>query len=267
MILKKSAIAAGGIAAICAAFALEPSIAYAAGAQQSKQGSIPAVVRKSDCLSCHSVKHKIVGPAYTAVAKRYAKKQAAKRYGGHKSVVKMLMAKIKHGVSGHWGSIPMPAHPNLTKQQLHKMVTWVLSLNNGKGQAKAAAGAPSGKTYTYKNRSGKTIKLDFPAFANKKKNAVTHAVFRGYELYNSYCFRCHGPDAVGGEYAPDLRTYLNQGASYRQFLSVAMTGRPAKGMPSWAGFFKPKQIRTIYEYVKARATELVPTGRPKSPGD
>jgi cytochrome c len=49
-----------------------------------------------------------------------------------------------------------------------------------------------------------------------------------------------------------------------QFISKAMTGNPAKGMPSWAGFFTPKELTQIYEYVKGRSLGLVPVGRPAS---
>ena len=85
-----------------------------------------------------------------------------------------------------------------------------------------------------------------------------------FEQYNSYCFRCHGGDAAGGEYAPDLRKSLAGGMTWDQFLSTAMVGRQAKGMPAWVGFFEEKDIRAIYVYVKARQLDLIPMGRPPS---
>ena len=93
-------------------------------------------------------------------------------------------------------------------------------------------------------------------------------MFTGYEQFNGYCNRCHGDDAVGGAYAaPDLRHSLAGGMTYQQFLQTAMAGRESKGMPSWAGFFTPEQIRDIYEYVKGREVDLIPTGRPPSAQD
>ncbi len=43
-----------------------------------------------------------------------------------------------------------------------------------------------------------------------------------------------------------------------------MTGRSDQGMPWWAGFFKEKDIRAIYDYIKTRQLDLVPVGRPPS---
>jgi cytochrome c len=108
---------------------------------------------------------------------------------------------------------------------------------------------------------GKTVTTGFPIFQPGTQK-VTQSVFRGYELFDSYCFRCHGADAVGGEYAPNLRASVNNGMTENQFLSVAMEGRKAQGMPAWAGFFSPQDIEAIYQYVKARAVGAVNTGTP-----
>lgn len=204
------------------------------------------LVDSNDCTSCHAIDHQLVGPAFTAIANRYA---------GDAGIVSKLSTKIKTGGSGAWGKIPMTPHPKLTDPQLHMMVEWILSL---KGHQTARTG-PS-KTYTYTLADNKTVTLDFPLFVTDHK--VTKGVFRGYELFNSYCFRCHGEDAVGGELAPDLRHSLDGGMTERQFITFAMVGKKAKGMPSWAGFFDEKDIERIYEYVKGRSIGLVPEGRP-----
>lgn len=77
-----------------------------------------AMMKKSDCFTCHSVAKKIVGPAY---------KDVAKKYRGKAGSVEMLVAKVKKGGSGHWGVIPMAAHPNLSDVQIKAMVEWVLA--------------------------------------------------------------------------------------------------------------------------------------------
>jgi cytochrome c len=73
-------------------------------------------------------------------------------------------------------------------------------------------------------------------------------VLRGYELYNSYCFRRHGENELGRLCAPDLRCSLNQGMTEQQFLSVAMTAVKAKGTGSRAGFLSPQEVQAIYDY-------------------
>jgi cytochrome c len=104
-------------------------------------------------------------------------------------------------------------------------------------------------------------------FAAGKDGKVTKQVFHGYQLYNSYCYRCHGTDANGGELGPDLRRSLSAGMKQQQFLSVAMTGRKEQGMPAWAGFLNEEDVIHVYQYVKGRSLDLVPSGRPPSEQD
>jgi cytochrome c len=177
-------------------------------------------------------------------------------------VVAKLAAKVKQGGSGDWGAVPMSPHPDLTDLQLREMVEWILS-QSGRAMAQAAPAT----LYTYTLADGTTAKLDFPLFVEGQQPKVTKAVFHGYEMFDSYCYRCHGQDATGSEIAPDLRNSLKTGMTEGQFLSVAMAGRADKGMPSWAGFLSEDEIKQIYEYVKGRSLDLVPVGRPPSEMD
>jgi len=206
-----------------------------------------AAAKSSDCFSCHAVNSKVVGPAFVDVAKKF---------DGQSGAQTELVNAIKNGHVGTWGNVPMPAHPQLSDQQLKDIVTWVLSL---KPQQQSSAASPA-QTYSY-TVNGQTVKTDFPIFQQGTKK-VTPAVFRGYEMFNSYCFRCHGEDALGGSYAPNLRASLSNGMDEQGFTSVAMTGRKDKGMPAWAGFFTPDDIRAIYEYTKARSVGAIGTGTP-----
>jgi cytochrome c len=121
------------------------------------------------------------------------------------------------------------------------------------------------KQYTY-TVNGKNLTVDFPIFVEGSDKKVTKDVFHGYQLYNSYCFRCHGTDATESALAPDLRRFA-AALPKKEFLSVAMAGREDKGMPSWAGFLSEEEIQQIYQYVKGRSLELVPAGRPPSDYD
>jgi cytochrome c len=78
-----------------------------------------ALAKKSNCLACHAVDTKLVGPAYKEVAAKYA---------GQKGAVDALAAKITKGSSGVWGAIPMPANTQVSDADAKKLAAWVLSL-------------------------------------------------------------------------------------------------------------------------------------------
>ena len=233
-------------------------VSWPAEARQSaREGkSEGAIVEKlltdSDCLSCHATDRKVVGPSYFDIAKRYAAQANA---------AEKLANSIRQGGSGNWGDVPMTPHPDLKDEQLGQIVTWILSLKD------AGAAATQAKQYKYTVNNGKTVTLDFPVFVEGDDKKVAKDIFRGYQIYNSYCFRCHGTDATTSELAPDLRRFAEAATAQQDFLSVAMAGREDKGMPSWAGFLSEEEVQQIYKYVKGRSLELVPAGRPPSEYD
>ena len=76
------------------------------------------VAAKYNCLACHSVDKKIVGPAY---------KDVAAKYKGQKDAENMLMAEVRKGLpGGKWGKIPMPAQ-QINDKDLRVIVRWVLA--------------------------------------------------------------------------------------------------------------------------------------------
>jgi cytochrome c len=77
------------------------------------------LLSKSDCLSCHKMDVKIVGPAYIDVAKKYP--ATAANY-------EKLTQKVIAGGAGVWGDIPMSAHPSTPPADVKKMVQYILSL-------------------------------------------------------------------------------------------------------------------------------------------
>src|SRR5262252_7193412 len=109
------------------------------------------------------------------------------------------------------------------------------------------------KQYTY-TVNGKTITVDFQVFLDGSDKKVTKDVFHGYQLYNSYCFRCHGTDVTESSLAPDLKRFVAV-MNPKDFLSVALKGREDQGMPAWAGFLSDEEIQQIYQYVKVRSLE------------
>jgi len=204
------------------------------------------LIQASDCSSCHALDHQVVGPAYSEVAKRYS---------GQADAPNKLAAKIRDGGGG------MTAHPDLTEAQRTEIAKWILS------QTESSPSQAQAQTYAYALKDATTVQLDFPLFIDAKGPKVTKDVFHGYQLYNSYCYRCHGTDATGGQLGPDLRRSLASGMKQPDFLSTAMTGRKEQGMPAWAGFLSEKDVVDVYKYVKGRSLDLVPSGRPASEQD
>ena len=202
------------------------------------------LMKGSDCSSCHAVDSEIVGPAYSAIAKRYA---------GQADAAAKLIAKIRDGGNG------MTPHPDLSEAERKEIVAWILSRKDATETAPAE--------YSHTLPDGTTVKLDFAVYADGKGPTVTKEVFHGYQLFNSYCYRCHGTDASGGQLAPDLRHSLAAGMKRQMFLSVAAEGKADKGMPAWAGFLSGEDLTHIFQYVKGRSLDLVPSGRPPSTQD
>lgn len=77
------------------------------------------LAQKKNCLSCHAVDVKRVGPGYKDVAAKYA---------DAKDAVAVLSAKIIKGGSGVWGVVPMPANPQVSDAEAKALVQWILTL-------------------------------------------------------------------------------------------------------------------------------------------
>jgi cytochrome c len=78
-----------------------------------------ALVAGSDCLTCHKVAEKNIGPAYQDVAAKYENTDEN---------IEMLAGKIIKGGSGNWGAIPMTAHAQLSQDDAKAMVKYILLL-------------------------------------------------------------------------------------------------------------------------------------------
>ena len=77
------------------------------------------LAQKKNCMSCHAIDKKLVGPAYKDVAAKYA---------GQKDAVDKLADKVVKGGSGVWGNIPMPANPQVTEAEAKQIVAWIMTL-------------------------------------------------------------------------------------------------------------------------------------------
>lgn len=100
----------------------EPKPAASADAASTTAAAKPedegkALVEGADCLSCHKVDSKLVGPSYQDVAAKYTDAD-----------IDHLAQKVIDGGKGVWGDIPMTPHAGLSKENAQKMVKYILSL-------------------------------------------------------------------------------------------------------------------------------------------
>jgi cytochrome c len=94
------------------------AVMAAAGIVMAGQAQADEALAKSkNCMACHAIDKKLVGPAY---------KDVAAKYKGDAKAPAMLATKIKAGGKGTWGEIPMPPN-NVTPEEAAKLAAWVLS--------------------------------------------------------------------------------------------------------------------------------------------
>lgn len=101
-------------------FALVAKLAFVAAVVSGAPAfADQALATAKNCMTCHAIEKKVVGPGYKEVATKYA---------GQKDAVDKLAAKILKGGSGVFGAVPMPANTQVNEAEAKKLAAWVLSL-------------------------------------------------------------------------------------------------------------------------------------------
>ena len=76
------------------------------------------LAKAKNCMACHAVSNKLVGPSY---------KDVADKYGNQKGAEDKLVQKVMKGGAGAWGPVPMPANPQVSEAEARSLVKWVLA--------------------------------------------------------------------------------------------------------------------------------------------
>jgi methanol metabolism-related c-type cytochrome len=116
-------------------------------------------------------------------------------------------------------------------------------------------------------------KNDNPTYNVQPDGMIDWFTYAGFRLYHAECHVCHGPDALGSSYAPALHDSLNR-MDYTQFMDVVINGRqnvttsqqsvmPAFGLNKVVAC----HIDDLYVYLRARADDAIPRGRPQKRED
>lgn len=93
--------------------------APAAGQVSADAEKALELIAGSDCMACHAIDRKVIGPSYEEVAAKYEMTDA---------VVDTLIHKVQKGGMGNWGNVPMTPHPDLSDADAKIMVHYILSL-------------------------------------------------------------------------------------------------------------------------------------------
>jgi cytochrome c len=77
-----------------------------------------ALATAKNCMACHAVDKKLIGPSY---------KEVAAKYGNDKGAADKLAVKIQKGSVGVWGSMPMPTNTHVNELEAKRLAAWVLT--------------------------------------------------------------------------------------------------------------------------------------------
>ena len=103
-----------------------------------------------------------------------------------------------------------------------------------------------------------------PVATPAKPTAASWAEFSGYKRYHANCSTCHGPDGLGGTFAPNLTASL-KALDHDAFLNTVVNGKQDTGLAMPAFGTNPNvmcYVEDIYAYLKARSEGRLDRGRP-----
>jgi mono/diheme cytochrome c family protein len=119
-------------------------------------------------------------------------------------------------------------------------------------------------TVTSHHATVRPVPATLRAASSADSLAVTETEYQGWKVYHANCDRCHGQDATGSSFAPNLRHSVGPQGSLNSeaFVDKTTNGVVDKGMPAWKGTLSREQMEDVYAYVRARSTGRLAPGRP-----
>jgi methanol metabolism-related c-type cytochrome len=152
-----------------------------------------------------------------------------------------------------------------------KFVLVVLASALACGTARAGG---SGDPAVASSDNGKYADKDGnPTYKISAEGVVDWYTFSGFRRYHSDCHVCHGPNGEGSSLAPALAGSLKT-LSYADFANIVTNGRKNvntandKVMPAFGTNANVMcYLDDIYVYLRARANNAIPGGRPPNHED
>lgn len=81
------------------------------------QAETPPLLESKNCVLCHTLDKRIIGPSYKEIAKKYQDDKEAKD---------RLALNIVGGSSGVWGKLAAPASPQVSEEEAKALAAWIL---------------------------------------------------------------------------------------------------------------------------------------------
>jgi len=79
--------------------------------------TIPSSLKNNNCVTCHTINKKLMGPSWKDIANKYKSNQNA---------MQTINQSISSGSSNKWGGMPMPASPQINQEEVTEISKWIL---------------------------------------------------------------------------------------------------------------------------------------------
>lgn len=97
----------------------------------------------TDCRTCHGERERIVGPAWSEIAARYAGIE-------RESSATQLVRRVREGGGGRWGDTVMPPHPDLSHAEARRLVEAILDTPPGEAPTPVVVTDGAEATWTFR---------------------------------------------------------------------------------------------------------------------
>lgn len=98
------------------------------------------------------------------------------------------------------------------------------------------------------------------------RDTLDAAAYQGWQQFSLNCARCHGDEALGTTFGPNLLVSLRPEGpvpTREAFIALLTAGRPARGMPSAATMgVAAEHFDGLYAYLSGRSAGRLHGGRP-----
>jgi cytochrome c551/c552 len=90
---------------------------------------MPPLAKKNDCVACHAMNTKGVGPAWIDISRMYKGMTKYTYRDKEYPLLEGLVMKVSKGGAGSWGTVPMPGNATVVKEaDIRELVQFILGL-------------------------------------------------------------------------------------------------------------------------------------------